>query len=159
MSMPKLQYVKLISGDCKIDMQDSFVSSRIIKDQVEKYFKLVTVEETATEQRYKIIRFARLYGAPFVYPSASVRFLINKKENTVRCEFSWPDWYLLLFSIFGFGITLYHSLGAGEDFKDAIADGGEFAIVSCLFIGVAVFFDIQYVARRIRKSLTNINEI
>jgi len=112
-SMPKLQYVKFLSGNCKIDMQDSFVSPRIIKEKIDKHFKLVTREETASKQKYKIVRFARLYGAPFVYPSATVSFSINKKENTVTCQFFWPEWYLLLFSIFGFGISVYHSLEEG----------------------------------------------
>jgi len=154
--MPKLQYVKFLSGNCKIEMQDSFVSPRIIKEKIEKHFKLVAAEETASNQKYKIVRFARLYGAPFVYPSATVSFSINKRENAVTCQFFWPEWYLLLFSIFGFGISVYHSLEEGANLRGAITDGVEFAIFSCIFISLAVFLDTRYVARKIRKILINI---
>jgi hypothetical protein len=154
--MPKLQYVKFLSGNCKIDMQDFFVSPRIIKEKIEKHFKLVTAEETALKQKYKIVRFGRLYGAPFLYPSATVSFTINKEENTVTCQFFWPEWYLLLFSIFGFGISVYHSLEEWANLKGAITDGVEFAIFSCMFINLAVFLDTKYVARKIRKLLINI---
>lgn len=154
--MPRLHYVKFLSGNCKIDMQDSFVSPRIIKEKVEKHFKLVEAEETPSKQKYKIVRFARLYGGPFVYPSASVSFSINRKENSVTCQFLWPEWYLLLFSVFGFGVSVYHSLDEGANLRGAITDGIEFAIFSCLFISLAVFLDTKYVARKIRKILLNI---
>jgi hypothetical protein len=137
-------------------MQDSFVSPRIIKEKIEKHFKLVTTEETASKQKFKIVRYARLYGAPFVYPSATVSFSINKRENTVTCQFFWPEWCLLLFSINGFGISVYHSLEEGANLKCAITDGVEFAILSCMFVSLAVFLDTKFVARKIRRSLINI---
>lgn len=154
--MPKLQYVKFLSGNCKIDMQDSFVSPRIIREKIEKHFKLVEAEESTSGQKYKIVRFARLFGGPFVYPSATVNFCINKKENTVSCQFVWPEWYLLLFSVFGFGVSVYHSLNEGANIRAALADGAELAIFSCLFISFAVFLDTKYVARKIRKLLVTI---
>ncbi len=154
--MPKLQYVKFLSGNCKIDMQNSFVSPRIIREKIENNFKLVVAEETTSKQKYKIVRFARLYGGPFVYPSATVSFSINKSENSVTCQFFWPEWYLLLFSVFGFGVSVYHSLNEGVNLRGAITDGVEFAIFSCLFISLAVFLDTKYVARKIRKLLLNV---
>lgn len=114
------------------------------------------LEETALEQKYKIVRFARLYGGPFVYPSATVNFSINRTDNTVICKFVWPEWYLLLFSFFGFGVSLYHSLDDGLDLKSALISGVEFAFFSCLFISLAVFLDTKYVARKIRKALLKI---
>ncbi len=154
--MPKLQYLKFISGNCKIDMQDSFVSSRIIKEKIEKHFKLVETEETASKKKYKIVRFARLFGGPFVYPSATVSFLINKKENTVAFQFFWPEWYLLLFSIFGFGVSTYYSLEEGMELKSSLLNGVEFALISCLFISLAVFLDTKYVARKVRNTILKI---
>ena len=85
--MPKSQYVKFLSGNCKIDMQDSFVSKRIIREKIEKHFKLVEAEGSASCQKFKIIRFARLFGGPFVHPSATVKFSIDKNENSVSCRF------------------------------------------------------------------------
>jgi hypothetical protein len=137
-------------------MQDSFVSSRIIREKMEKHFKFVEAEESESDQKYKIVRFARLFGGPFVYPSATVNFSIDRKENSVSCQFFWPEWYLLLFSVFGFGVSVYHSLDEGASIRAALTDGAEFAIFSCLFISITVFLDTKYVARKIRKLLLTI---
>ena len=53
--MSKLVYLKFLTGNGEINMQDSFVSFRITKEKIEEYFKLVEAEEIASNQKYSYL--------------------------------------------------------------------------------------------------------
>ena len=52
---------------------------------VTTFYENIIVEETPDYIKFKIIRFIRLYGAPFIWPQASIKVWINAEEQRFLC--------------------------------------------------------------------------
>ena len=90
--MGKIIYKKFFSGNGKINTKGSFLSPRLIRESLEKKFRIIPIYESPQIMKYKIVRFARLYGAPVINPSSQLTIVINKDMKEMTYSFIWPEW-------------------------------------------------------------------
>jgi hypothetical protein len=136
---------QFINGNGELHFQGVFLSPRVVKEALEKKFRLITIEESSHHVRYKIIRFFRLYGGPAIFPQARIDITIrkNNSHSSLYWHFIWPEYYVFLVSF----IIL---------FAVVVLDGGieriPFLIFAFIFTGFIVFADTKWVSRRVRKT-------
>jgi hypothetical protein len=133
----------LITSSGSLLLDHEFISVRLIKEAVQKKYRLIVLEESPTHMKCKIIRYARFYGAPMVFPNPSVQFVIKKQPegNTLLIDYHWPDYYLLLVLTIAAGI---------------ISQDLFYTTFILLLFGIAVFLDTKWVSTRIKKIILNI---
>jgi hypothetical protein len=135
---------QFIDGSGELHFEDSFLSPRIVKEALEKRFRLVVIEESTSHLRYKIIRFFRLYGGPAIFPQARIDITIRKDNfrSSLYWYFIWPEYYVFLISFIVLSIA-------------TVLDHGTqpvpFLLVALLFFASLVFLDTKWVSRRVRK--------
>jgi hypothetical protein len=131
-----------ISGSGPIALDDKFVSIRLVKEAVQKKFRLAVLEESSTHMKCKIIRYARLYGAPIFFLNATAEFDIKRESdsNTLIINYYWPDYYLVAVAASAAGI---------------ISKNISFFLLALVFFGGLVFLDTKWVTSRIRKLISN----
>lgn len=134
--------INFITGSAPISLDDKFVSIRLIKEAIQKKYRLTVLEESPTHMKCKIIRYARLYAAPFFFLNATAQFDIKREtdSDTLLINYSWPDYYLVA------GIAL----AAGIISKDIIL-----FLLLLVFFGGLVFLDTKWVSSRIRKLISS----
>lgn len=132
-----------ITGSGSLIFGDRFVSIRLIKEALLKKYRLAILEESATHFKCKVIRYARLYGAPIIFPNPTLTLDIKRESQTniLHYDFHWPEYYLVAFLAVLTGITL----------KDVVL----FLFV-LVFFGGLVFLDSKWVSSRIRQIISNI---
>lgn len=91
----------LFAGNGEVYLPDKFLSPRLVKEALDKKFNVIIVEETPDYIKFKIIRFIRLYGAPFIWPQASIKVWIDNENDKLIFKFFWPE-YLALIIPFSF---------------------------------------------------------
>jgi len=64
--------MKLLSERGEIYVGDEFLSPRLVKDALGKKFNVSVIDERSKYVKLRIIRLARLYGFPFIWPQASI---------------------------------------------------------------------------------------
>jgi hypothetical protein len=104
-----MKYKDLISEKATIDLQESFISVINLRNRIKNKFKTKTLSETSTSFSFKIIRFARLFGAPVFFPNPIFNVEVLKEgENTkVHCELLVFDYFFIYIAVFVFGFILF----------------------------------------------------
>ncbi len=135
---------QFINGSGELHFESVFLSPRIMKEALEKKFRLVTIEESPHHVQYKIIRLFRLYGGPAPLPQARIDITIRKDNSHLFLYwyFVWPEYYVFLVSfIILFGVVIL----------DRGIDGIPFLIFALIFLSLMVFLDTKWVSWRVRK--------
>jgi hypothetical protein len=135
----------------ELHFKEAFLSPRLIREALERWFRLATIEETSTHLRYKIIRFLRLYGGPMFWPQAEIDITIRRIGDicTLYWHFFWPEYYLLLLWPILFGLVALTDAKPGGLPLLALP-------LAILFSGFLFFVDTVWVARRVRKAFTSL---
>jgi hypothetical protein len=147
--MPLSQF---FNGSGELHFEDVFLSPRIVKEALEKKFRLVTIDESSSHVRYIIIRLFRLYGGPWFFPQERIVITISRDNSrfSLYWRFIWPEYYVWLTS---FIILL----------AVVVFDKGIHAIpvllVTFLLSGSLVFLDTNWVSRRARKALKSVGQV
>ncbi len=91
---------QFINGSGELHFEGVFLSPRIIKEALEKRFRLVTIVEFPHHVQYKIIRLFRLYRGPAIFPQARIDIAIRKdnSHSSLYWHFIWPEYYVFLIS-------------------------------------------------------------
>lgn len=146
-------YRSIFSSNSKINIKGSFLSPRIIRESLEQKFKIVPIEESPQKMRYKIVRFARLYGAPVIYPSCQLTIVVNKDIGVMTYSFIWPEWIMVMLTALGLGIAGGHFLNHGAAVIEQVFDGMQICLMALCIHGAMVFIDTKYVTSKVHKAL------
>lgn len=133
--------MKLISEKGEVYSKDKFLSPRLVKEILEKKFTVRVLDQGPNYIKFRIIRFGRLYGFPFVWPQASVEVWINDETDKLVYKFFWPEYFAL---IIPFILILFF----GERLRDFIL----FFIFAIVFLGFLMFLDTKWVSSRVLKA-------
>ncbi|MFW8602483.1 hypothetical protein ACOHYD_13510 [Desulfobacterota bacterium M19] len=154
--MGKTIYRKFFSSNGKINVKGSFLSPRLTREALEKHFRIVPIDESPNIMRYKIVRFARLYGAPVIYPSSQLSIVVNKDTEEMTYNFVWPEWIMVILVAVGMGAGGAQFFNPGASVIEQVIDGVKiFMSVLCIHGGM-VFLDTKYVASKIHKALSSL---
>jgi hypothetical protein len=137
--------MKIICEKCEIHLEDKFLSPRIIKEALKEKFNITILDERSNYLKIRLIRLARLYGAPFIWPQASVEVWIRNEEDRLIYEFFWPE-YLAI------GIPFAILIIIEERLREHIFP----LAIALIFSGLFVYLDTRWAARRVRKAFESI---
>ena len=84
--------MKILNEKVELNLEGKFVSTRLVKETLEKFFNIRVVEETSSYIKLKIIRWARLYGFPFLWFQASIQIWLDRENDRIVYEFFWPEY-------------------------------------------------------------------
>ncbi len=141
-----MSFRQLINGSGELHFEGVSLSPRIMKEALDKRFKLVTIEESPHHVQYKIIRLFRLYGGPALLPQARIDITMPKdnSHSSLYWYFVWPEYYVFLVSyIILFAVVVV----------DRGIEGIPFFIFAFIFFSLIVFLDTKWVSGRVRKAL------
>ncbi len=135
-------------GNGTIVLRDKFLSLRIIKELLEKQFRIRVLEESSSHLRCKIVRFARLYAFPMPFPNPTLEltFKNEPQQSIIEYRFTCYDYYLLLIIPILFGISS-QSWKATKETLIAF-------LLLFLFFGGLILLDTKYIVFRIRKTIS-----
>jgi len=137
-----------------ITLRDRSVSVRLMEETLRKKYRIRVLEETPRGLRCKIIRYARLFGAPWIGPHPTVSITVERDndDTTVCYEFWWPEYYVVLAGavLFGMGAS---SLKADISLFQRAVEGLVAFGLGFAFFGLLVFLDSTYLSWRVRKAL------
>lgn len=138
-----IRTTNFITGSGSLVVEDKFISMRLVKEALTKKYRLRILEESADHIKCKIIRYARLYGAPILFPTPTLTLDIKREseKTMLNYDFRWPEYYLV-----ALGAVL-----AGIMSRDKTL-----FLVAFAFFGSLVFLDTKWVSSRIRKIISNI---
>ena len=137
--------MKLLSEKGEVNLGDKFLSPRIVKDTLEKYFSVKVIDERSNYIKLRIIRLGRLYGFPFIWPQASVEIWIKNEKDKLIYQFFWPEYLTLIIPFILIIIVV-------ERFGHFIL----FFVFALIFYGFLMFLDTRWVCRRVRKAFEEI---
>ena len=137
--------MKLLSEKCEVTVGNKFLSPRIIKDTLEKHFNVKIVDERSNYIKLRIIRLARLYGFPFIWPQASIEVWIKNEKDKLIYKIFWPEYLSLI-------IPLILFIFIEEQVRDFIL----FFVFALIFFGFLMFLDTRWVSRKIRKAFESV---
>ena len=137
--------MRILSEKREICLADKFLSPRIVKDALKNKFNIAVIEERTNYLKVRLIRLARLYGGPCIWPQATVEIWIKNQDDKLIYEFFWPE-YFLLFSPF---VILFFSEG---QFWGRLL----FLLAALLFFGTFIHLDTRWASRRLRKAFESI---
>ena len=126
-------------------MEDKFLSTRIVKNALEKKFNVSVLNERSNYIKIRLIRLARLYGFPFIWPQASIEIWIRNEDDKLIYEFFWPE-YLAL--VVPFILLMF--------FEERLREHIMFFVIALLFFGLFIYLDTRWAARRVRKAFESI---
>ncbi len=124
--------MKLLFEKGEIHLGDKFLSVRLVKEILEKKFNVRVINERSNYIKLRIIRLARLYGFPFIWPQASIEIWIKNENGKLIYKFFWPE-YLALLILFILLIVVE------ERFRDFIL----FFVFALIFFGFLMFLDTR----------------
>jgi len=134
-----------------IYIEDSFLSTRIIREALERKFRVVVIEESGNHLRLRIIRFLRIYGGPMIWPQASIDITIEKLGAAwnIYWYFTWPEYFILFFGL----PILFALVSTDSGFTwMTLTEVIIFFVFSFLFFGLLIFMDTLWVSSRVRKT-------
>lgn len=137
--------MKWLSERGEIYVGDEFLSPLLIKDALGKKFNVSILDERSKYVKLRIIRLARLYGFPFIWPQASVEIWINNKTHKLIYEFSWPEYFALFIPFVLIPFVKEHP----REFT-------LFLVPAIAFFGFLMFLDTRWVSRRVRRAFESI---
>ena len=147
---------KISSESGVLNLGDKFISVRLIKDALEKYNRIAVFEENSDFIKCRIFRIGRIFGGPWLGPYPSVSFQIerNDKETLLHYNYSWPEYSFVSIGSFLLGIAV--GTATYSDTSSVLA-GMKYGIfvflVSALVSLTAIFWDVSYYKRLLRKEL------
>ena len=146
----------LLHGSGTLVVEDKFLSLRIVREALERKFKIVALEETSKYIKCKIVRFARLYGfpVPFPNPTLEVTFRNENSESSIKYFFTCYDYYLL--ALLPLPVALVQIAWPRQAFFDNVIDAIFILLISIFFFGFLMFLDTKYFMSRIRKALLSV---
>ena len=141
-------------GSGQIVLHDKFLSLRLVKETLEKKFRIRVLEESSSHLKCKIVRFTRLYGVPVFFPNPTLEltFKNENQESTIHYNFTCYDYYLLaiMATMFGSSFMVISSepsvIGAIKEFLFGF-------MIVLFFYGSLIFLDTKYLLFRIHKAL------
>jgi hypothetical protein len=138
-------FLNFLTGNGEVYLPNKFLSARFVKEALDKKFNVLIVEETSDYIKLKIIRWIRLYGAPFIWPQASIRIWIDNEDDKLIFKFSCPEYLALIIPYSFFFI-----------FEQRIRE--VFPVLGCalIFFSILMFLDTKWVSRRVRKAFEGI---
>jgi hypothetical protein len=146
---------QFVDGSGELQFDEAFLSPRIVREALEKSFRLVVIEESAHQLRGKIVRYARIYAAPVLWPNATIRILFHREGAHFRLSwrFRWPDYYLLLL------VPVLALLEAAKPphFMDASLILTSNLCFAVLFL-LLIFLDTKWVSWRVRRVLEKLEK-
>jgi hypothetical protein len=137
--------MKLLSEKGEVYVGDKFLSPRLVKEALGKKFNVSVMDEGSNYVKLRIIRFARLYGFPIVWPQASIEVWIDNKTDKLIYEFFWPEYLALLIPF----ILIPFVQERPREFT-------LFLVPATLFFGLLMFLDTRWVSRRVRRAFESI---
>ena len=137
--------MKVLNEKGEVHLRDKFLSPRIIKEALEKNFNVKVIDEGPDQIKFGIIRFARIYGAPFLWPQATIEIWIENDNDKIIYEFFWPEYLTLI-------IPFILSIVVGESPREFMV----FFVIIIIFFGCLVFLDTRWVSRKVLKTFKNI---
>lgn len=142
-----MSFNNFFTGNGELTVKDKFVSVRLIQEALEGVFRIDVIEESPSSIKYKIVRFARIYGAPVIWPNASLAIMIDNKTDTIKYRFHWPDYYML------FLLPVVVLLSPGSLLKENFL----LPFLAVLFWAGLIFLDTKYVSSKVRKALLKLS--
>jgi hypothetical protein len=145
-----------LHGGGTLLVEDKFLSLRIVREALERKFKIVVIEETSKYIKCKIVRFARLYGfpVPFPNPTLEVTFRNENSGSSIKYLFTFYDYYLL--ALLPLPVALLQIAWPRQAFLDDFTNVVLFLLISIIFFGFLMFLDTKYFVSRIRRALLNV---
>jgi len=137
--------MKPFSEKGEVYLGGKLLSPRLVKDVLGKHFKVSVIDEGSSYIKFRIIRFARLYGFPIIWPQASIELWIENENDKLVYEFFWPEYLALIIPFILF-------LLVEERLRDFMA----FFVFALAFFGFLMFLDTRWVSRRVRKAFENL---
>jgi hypothetical protein len=137
--------MKLFTEKGEVNLGDKFLSPRIVKDTLGKSFNVSVVDERSNYIKLRIVRLARLYGFPVIWPQASIAIWIKNENDKLIYEFFWPEYLILIIPFILF-------LFIEERMKEFML----FILFALIFFGFLIFLDTRWVVRRVRKAIESI---
>jgi len=137
--------MKLITEKGEVFLKDKFLSTRLIRETLEKKFTVRVLDEGPNYIKFRIIRFGRLYGFPFIWPQASIEVWFKNETDKLIYKFFWPEYLALIIPFILF-------LVVEESLRGIIL----FWVFALIFFGFIMFLDTRWVSRRVRKAFENI---
>lgn len=137
-----------ITGNGEITLKDKLVSVRLVEDALGKAFRLKVTEESSNFIKCKLVRFARIYGAPIIWPSARLTITIDNQTDVISYKFYWPD-YFILTTLIAAVFIFRGGYPLKEDFLFLL-------LALPLWAGI-IFIDTKYVSSRVRKTLLKLS--
>ena len=137
-----------ITGNGEVILENKFISARLVEDALGKAFRLKVTEESPNFIKCKLVRFARIYGAPIIWPSATLAITIDNQTDTIMYKFYWPDYFMLITLVAA--VLIFHG---GHMLKEDLMIL-LFAIP--LWAGI-IFLDTKYVSSKVRKTLLKLS--
>lgn len=89
----------------EVNLNEKFISLRIVKEALEKSFRISVLDESSKHLSCKMIRWARLYGAPsiFPHPNLELNFVDENNMTIIRYSYKYYDFiYALLCALIFF---------------------------------------------------------
>ena len=149
-----MKYKKLITENTIIDLQENYISIINLRNKIKKSFNTRIIYETSSSFSYKIIRFARLFGAPVFFPNPifNVEILREKEKTKIKCELIVFDYFLVYISVILLSIVLFFT-----DFLNSNSIGikENIGILFASFVlgNIAVLLDSKYFLYLLKKEL------
>ena len=125
-----------------------------MRGKIKKSFNTRVIYETSSSFSNRIIRYARLFGAPVLFPNPTFNVeLLREKENTkIKCELIVFDYFLIYIGVILLGFVLFLT-----DVSESISIGFK-ANIGILFVAfvvgnIAVLLDSKYFLFLLKKAL------
>lgn len=149
-----MSYKDLITERGIIDLQGSYISIFNLKNKIEKSFNTKPISETSNSFSCKMIRFARLFGAPMFFsrPILNVELIREGGNTKIQCELIVFDYFMVYISIIILGFVLFFS-----DFFSSpqigIKENVGILITAFVFGNIAVLLDSKYFLYLLKKEM------
>jgi hypothetical protein len=149
-----MKYKDLISEKAIIDLQESYISVINLKNRIKREFKTKILSETSTSFSFKIIRFARLFGAPVFFPNPifNGEVLREGKNTKIHCELLVFDYFFIYIGVFILGFILFFTDFHGSN-SIGIKENASMLFTFFAIGNVAVLLDAKYFFHLLKKEL------
>lgn len=132
----------------EISTERKFVSLRHIRAALEDAFNFQIEKETSNSLKGRIVRFARIYGGPVVWPSATIEIQIDNEDSKLFYTLYWPDYYMILCTVV---LLFMVSSPSGPPLF--------FCVAALAFHSLMIYLDTLYVKSRVKRYLLKTQKV
>ncbi|MBA3035729.1 MAG: hypothetical protein FP814_04465, partial [Desulfobacterium sp.] len=135
----------------EVNLNEKFISLRLVKEALKKNLRIVVLDESSKHLSCKMIRWARLYGAPsiFPHPKLDLTFIEENSETIIKYRYQYYDLVFALICASAFII-----IGPQIFETKSLWEGLGYGFILCISIGLfasfAVYLDTKYYVHLIR---------